>query len=142
MAGLRIVLGIVAFTVLASAAVLHVFWAFGGRLAWLAGAPEVNGHALFQASRSATLAVAAALMAACVLLVHRILGTPPLPLSGRMSAGASWFLAVAFTARAVGDFRVLGFFKVVQGTRFAAMDSWLYSPACLLLGMAFAVAAM
>ena len=55
---------------------------------------------------------------------------------------ASWItwlaflLAVALVARAVGDFRLVGFFKRVRGTRFARMDSVLYAPLCLVLGVA------
>jgi hypothetical protein len=45
----------------------------------------------------------------------------------------SYLLAAGLFARAVGDFRFLGFFKRVRGTRFATLDYFLYSPICLLL---------
>lgn len=34
-------------------------------------------------------------------------------------------------ARAVGDFRLVGFFKKVKGSEFALMDTLLYSPLCV-----------
>jgi hypothetical protein len=42
-------------------------------------------------------------------------------------------LSFAMLARAVGDFRLVGFFKTVTQSRFARLDSWCYSPLCLVL---------
>lgn len=39
--------------------------------------------------------------------------------------------------RAVGEFKYVGFFKRVKGSKFATYDSWLFSPFCLLAGGAF-----
>ena len=44
-------------------------------------------------------------------------------------------LALILVARAVGDFRLVGFFKRVRGSRFAKLDSLIYSPFCLALGI-------
>jgi hypothetical protein len=44
-------------------------------------------------------------------------------------------------ARAVGDFRLVGFFKTVRGSTFARMDTRLYSPLCVLLGIGMALIA-
>jgi hypothetical protein len=44
-------------------------------------------------------------------------------------------VALALFARAVGDFRLVGFFKRVKGSVFARMDSRVYSPLCVLLGL-------
>jgi Protein of unknown function (DUF3995) len=49
--------------------------------------------------------------------------------------------AVVLIVRAIGDFRLVGFFKRVRGSRFARMDTLLYSPLCLALGAALAVLA-
>jgi hypothetical protein len=42
-------------------------------------------------------------------------------------------------ARAVGDFRYVGFFKRVRDSRFATLDTRVYSPLCFVLaaGVAF-----
>ena len=45
-------------------------------------------------------------------------------------------VGIVLLARAVGDFRYVGFFKRIHGTGFAIMDTRLYSPLCLLLGLA------
>jgi hypothetical protein len=44
-------------------------------------------------------------------------------------------VALALLARAVGDFRLVGFFKRVKDSVFARMDSRVYSPLCVLLGL-------
>jgi glyoxylase-like metal-dependent hydrolase (beta-lactamase superfamily II) len=57
----------------------------------------------------------------------------------------SWLcyaLALGLFARAVGDFRYVGFFKKVRGSRFARMDTFLYSPLCLMLSLGVTVVAI
>jgi Protein of unknown function (DUF3995) len=114
-------------------AALHVVWAFGGT--WGAGAaiPETGGRRSFALSRFATLALAAALAAAVIVLARAelILTSAP-PWASRWPAAA---LGVAFLLRSMGDFRLVGFFKSISGTRFARWDTRLYSPLCLLLGL-------
>ena len=50
-------------------------------------------------------------------------------------------LAFVFIGRAIGDMRYVGFFKRVRGTRFARLDTRVYSPLCLALGAASALIA-
>jgi hypothetical protein len=47
--------------------------------------------------------------------------------------------ALGLFARAIGEFKYVGFFKRVRGSRFARRDTLLYSPLCLWLaaGVAF-----
>ena len=47
-------------------------------------------------------------------------------------------MAAVSLFRAVGDFRVAGFFRTVRDSRFARWDSLLYSPPCLLIFVALA----
>jgi hypothetical protein len=50
-----------------------------------------------------------------------------------------WVLAAVFAARAVGDFRYVGFFKRVRDSRFARRDSRLFSPLCAAIALAAAM---
>jgi hypothetical protein len=43
--------------------------------------------------------------------------------------------------RAIGDFHLIGFFKRVRGTRFASLDTAVYSPLCLALALGVFVVA-
>ena len=38
--------------------------------------------------------------------------------------------------RAIGDFKLVGFFKAARGSAFARRDTLLYSPVCLTLALA------
>ena len=116
---------------------IHVYWALGGRALKAAALPEVDGRPAFTPRPVMTLGVALALLLAA-LLVAVTGGVLATPLPHRLARGLTALLALAFLARAVGDFRLVGFFKRVRGTRFARLDSVLYAPLCLLLGLAAA----
>ena len=51
-------------------------------------------------------------------------------------------LALALFARAIGDFKYVGFFKRVRDSRFAGLDTLLFSPLCLLLAVGVAAIAL
>jgi hypothetical protein len=95
--------------------------------------PEVDGRRAFSPSRSATLAVACALfIAAALVAISGRLLEDPFPRS--FVRVATIVLGVLLVARAIGDFRLLGFFKQKNRSRFARLDTLLYSPLCLALG--------
>jgi hypothetical protein len=116
-----------AFAVLA---LLHFYWALGGAggTGSSAAIPEVNGVPVFKPTKAGTAAVGLVLLAtaAIVLLEVRLL-----------IAGA----AAVLVLRAIGDFRLVGFFKRPNPSRFARMDTRYYSPLCLALGAALAAIA-
>lgn len=122
---------IVVFAVLAS---IHVYWALGGRTGSLAAVPELHNRPAFVPSSLATFAVAIGLVGCAVLVAASaglIASTPPV-------SWVTWLafaLALVLLARAVGDFRLVGFFKRVHGTRFARLDSAVYAPLCLCLAL-------
>ena len=116
------------FTIFVGLAALHVFWAFSSRAGLQGFVPTENGSPVFRPGRATTLAVAALLVFAAGISLWR--GAWP-------DAGASWVprlgivvIAVVFAARAVGDFRLVGFFKRVRGTPFARNDTLVFSPLC------------
>jgi len=99
-----------------------------------AAVPSIGGRPVMAPSRTATLAVAvilvlfAGLVAATAGLVR--LAPPPAVLSW-----LSYGLALGLLARAIGEFKYVGFFKRVRGTRFATLDTFVYAPLCLLLAV-------
>jgi Protein of unknown function (DUF3995) len=102
--------------------------------------PSAGEKPLFAPSRTATFAVAAALVV-CAILVSATGSLIEIGLAQGVLAALSYALALGLLIRAVGDFRYVGFFKRVRGTRFAHMDSLVYSPACALLALAVAAVA-
>lgn len=120
---------------------LHLFWAFGGRWGIGVAVPIVDGRPAFEPSAAASIVVAIGLACAALVALTRG-GLIPSPLPDAAAQWMSIALAAIFFARAVGDFRLVGFFKRVRRTRFATWDTRLFSPLCLLLACGFlAVAA-
>ncbi len=115
---------------------LHVYWAFGGRGVSVSAVPHVDGRPVFSPSRAMTLLVAACLAAAAVVALAQgeVLSLPVPPAVSRVAALA---IGAVFLLRAIGEFRLVGFFKRVRGTPFATWDSWLVSPLCVLIGTGF-----
>jgi hypothetical protein len=117
-------------------AVLHIYWMFGGRWGKAAAIPEVYGRRAFDPSPRATfLAATGLLFAAVVALLRGHVIFPFLP-----AILVQWVLiaiGIIFVLRSIGDFRLVGFFKRVQGTSFARRDTWLFSPLSLLIGVTF-----
>lgn len=119
-------------------ALLHFYWVFGGRKGLYAAIPEIDGKPAFQPSVAATLVVAIGLTLCAFLLA----GTSGLVSISVPHSALSWLtraLALVLLLRAIGDFRLVGFFKRVRGSRFARLDTALYSPLCVLLAIGVAV---
>jgi hypothetical protein len=117
-------------------AVVHVYWGAGGRTGAGAAVPEVEGKPAFTPGPNAILLVALALTVAALVVLGRARLWQPVQVPAWLFTVGTWVLAVVFLLRAVGDFRLVGFFKRVRGTRFARRDTLFYSPLCLALGVA------
>ncbi|MEZ5840420.1 MAG: DUF3995 domain-containing protein [Hyphomicrobiales bacterium] len=120
-------------------ALLHAYWAFGGTFGKAAAIPEINGAPAFEPSAAGTMLVAAGLLA-CALVIGIAAGLTNG--SGDLRGLAGWVaygLAAALLLRAVGEFRLVGFFKRVRGSAFSRMDDFVYSPLCVALALAIVV---
>jgi hypothetical protein len=118
----------------------HVCMAMGAMSGVSGAVPSVDGKPLFVPSRRSTLAVAAVLSAFALLVAAAAnlveTGLPP-----RLLVWSCYALALGLLARAIGEFKYVGFFKRVRGSRFAVMDSLVYSPLSLALAVGVAVVA-
>jgi hypothetical protein len=119
----------------AALGLMHVYWALGGRAGKSAAVPEIDGRRAFVPSTFGTLAVAAALFfaAAVVAIAGGLFGVGGFRSVFRILA---YGLSATFFARAIGDFRLVGFFKRVRHTRFARLDTTVFAPLCLAFGFA------
>lgn len=124
---------------------IHFYWALGGTLGKAGAVPTRPGgggenRPVLSPSPVSTAGVGVSLlaMAAIVAMTSGIV-QPWLPAT--FLRGTCVGLAVLFAARAIGEFRYLGFFKRVRGTVFAARDSAIYSPLCLVLALVIALIA-
>lgn len=110
---------------------IHIYWAFGGQIGLRKVIPlNQNGEPLFTPGPLITIIVATLLALVGFYFICGAFGLHDF--RGAMAYPA-WVVAVLFLARAIGDFRYIGFLKRIGGSDFARMDTLLYSPLCLLI---------
>ena len=127
-------------TIFAVIALVHVYWALGGQWAAVAAVPQVPVQGLvvtvrpaFKPSGWITLLVAAALLMIAGLVCMRV-GWGMAAVHHPALLWVISAIALLMFARAIGDSNLVGFFKEVKDSRFARLDTWVYSPLCLMLG--------
>ena len=128
--------------VLCALAALHLYWAVGGRWGAEAAVPERSGKPLFRPGPAACVVVAALLLCAAVVVWSKPSGWSRSFMPHGWSTVGTLGVALVFIVRAVGDFRWVGFFKKERTTRFARLDTVLYSPLCLILGIGSLIVAL
>jgi len=116
-------------------------WHFG-MVAWptqgrTGAVPSVDEKPLFVPSIAATVVVGLVLLLFAVL-VAATAGLVQVGVSPKVLSWACLALACGLLARAIGEFKYVGFFKRVRGSRFATLDTVVYSPLCLLLAVGVA----
>ena len=134
--------GILLAVIFAALAGLHFYWAAGGRWGISVSIPTIPNAALgsrraFSPGPFATVLVAVALLMAMLTILGQLgwWGTTMPPWIFRWATRS---IAALFFLRAIGEFRLVGFFKRVHDTPFAHWDTWLFSPLCLAIaGIAF-----
>jgi hypothetical protein len=114
---------------------LHFYWALGGRWAIDSVLPEKqDGKILFTPG-----ALASAVVATGLLIFGVITATHYSFLNqyanNTIIDSSTWFIAIIFLLRAIGDFKFVGFFKKVKNTRFANNDTRWFAPLCVLLSL-------
>lgn len=137
--------GVLLAVIFALISLFHLYWAAGGELGRAVVVPTVaspgrGGARVFKPSAGGTILVAFAFLVAVGVILGR-LGFLGDIVPHRIFRWGTWAIALVFFLRAVGEFRLVGFFKQVRDTPFAYWDTWLFSPLCLLIAiMAFTLA--
>ncbi len=131
--------GILLAVVFAALSLFHLYWAAGGTFGKAATIPTVAGRRSFDTSPLGTILVAVALLIAMLIITGQ-LGMLGEVIPEWIFKWGTWCICIIFLLRAVGEFRLVGFFKQVQDTEFAYWDTRLFSPLCLAIAaMAFIV---
>ncbi len=134
-------IGCVGAIVMFALALLHLYWAAGGRWGAAVAVPSRGDRPLFAPGPFATLFVAFLLLTASLVMLGRMGIWGTLLPQWFFTAGA-WIIAIVFTARVIGDFRWFGIFKRTADSPFAWWDSRLYVPLCAALAIAAALTAI
>ena len=128
----------IAATLLCPIGAIHVYWAAGGRLGLDSTIPQQSGKPMFKPGPGLTLLVGLLLFSLAALVLWRD-GVITLPLPYVIASFGVPLAALVFFARAVGDFKYVGWSKRVRGSRFARLDDVLFVPLCLTLAICFGV---
>ena len=132
--------GIFLAAIFAVLSLFHIYWAAGGKFGKEASMPTVGGKRSFDPSPAGTILVAVALLIAMFIIIGQ-LGMLGDVIPRWIFRWGAWFICIIFFLRAVGEFKLVGFFKQVRDTEFAYWDTRLYSPLCLAIAiMAFILA--
>lgn len=120
--------------IFSSLSALHFYWAFGGKWGYQAVLPsQKDGTPTLQPNTFATI------MVAIFLLSFAFISSANWGLYTWVDRDMIYYchllLALLFTWRAIGDFKMIGFTKKIKGTPFAENDTKIYSPLCLIIGL-------
>lgn len=116
-------------------AVLHLFWASGGRWGFEKSLPvNESGERIMNPKKRDSLIVGVGLLFFALFYWLKAKGIA-LDLPGWVMMVAGWLIPTVFFLRAIGDFKYVGFFKKLRGTDFGVRDTRIYSPLCLFLGI-------
>ena len=133
-------------------ALLHFYWAFGGKWGFEKSLPsKEDGTLLFipTSFQCAVVGIGLFLMIGFIFLgiidlIYSGISEVENPVSflpNWIYDYGFWVLGGIFTLRAIGDFNYVGFFKKIKNTSFGKLDTRFYSPLCLLIsGMFFWIA--
>ena len=122
-------------SIMATLSILHFYWAAGGQWGMALAVPsDEAGNKVLRISSLSCIAVGTGLLGFAFYYLSKAIARP-----GGINTGISqwviWVLAFIFIARAIGDFRYVGFFKTMKNTAFGQMDTRWYAPLCLYLGL-------
>jgi len=119
---------------MSSISALHFYWTFGGQFGFKSAGPILEGEKKFEPGRGITFIVAL-LLGCLAFLAYQL--TWPYQIFSKIIPYAGYLTSIVFIVRAVGDFNYLGFFKKIYNSNFATLDTRVFSPLCLLLGISY-----
>ncbi|MEZ4886838.1 MAG: DUF3995 domain-containing protein [Chitinophagales bacterium] len=134
---MQTLLSFLLFTIFLLLSLLHLYWALGGKWGFNQALPtNEQGERILNPSSFASAIVGFGLLlfAAYYLLKGEFIVAAVVPKWVVKYGG--WGISAIFLLRALGDFRYVGFFKSIKNTNFGTMDTKLYAPLCLLIGVA------
>ena len=119
--------------------IIHFYWAFGGKIGYMKAIPEIKGKPTVKPGFVITIIVAIFLL--IFGAIAHILGFYNLTSNsyGKYVIYLGYFLSIIFILRAIGDFKLIGFFKTVKSSEFSKYDTLYYSPLCLSIGIVFLI---
>ena len=114
----------------------HFYWLFGGKWGGDQVFPTKNNNSPpITIPKLPTLIVAFGLWFIGLIYLNKS-GLVSISFPDWLIRYGAWFIPCIFILRAIGEFKYVGFFKKIKGTKFAKADTKLFSPLCLFIGLA------
>ena len=132
---MTILIGIILSLIFIAISLLHFYWAIGGRWNFLSVVPtKETGERIMNPGTFSSIVVSIGLfLFAILILIKTNLISINIPMW--LFNYGCWILALIFIARAIGDFKYVGFFKKIKDTDFGKADTKYFSPLCLFIGV-------
>jgi hypothetical protein len=129
------ILSILLSLILIGLGMIHFNWVIGGKFGFAASLPtKENGERVINPKKIDSAIVGTGLTVFGVFyLVKSEFFEYNLP--DWIIDYGSWIIPIIFLLRAVGEFKYIGFFKSVKKTDFGKLDTKLFSPLCLIIGI-------
>jgi hypothetical protein len=130
-----IILSIVMSVVLLGLGIIHFNWVIGGTYGFDKSLPtKANGEKVLNPKRIDCAIVAVGLTAFGLFYFFQS-GVIEFEGATWIFKYGGWIIPAMFLLRAIGEFKYVGFFKSIKATEFARLDSKLFSPLCLIVGI-------
>lgn len=112
---------------------IHFYWSTGGSIGYASSLPaDENGNVLLAPGIIDCIIVAIILLVFAFVYIFTLDHRKPKIFNYLIIFG-QWVIPMLFLIRAIGDFKYVGFFKQVTTTEFAYMDTYYFTPLCLLI---------
>ena len=132
---MKIILARTLTTIFFVLAMIHFYWALGGKWGFESSLPSNEQGIRILAPKTIDSVIVGTILLlfgffylfSLILLKNKILIL--------IRNIGLWIIPMIFVLRAVGDFKYVGFLKQIKGTVFANLDTIFYSPLCLIIGL-------
>ncbi len=115
---------------------LHLTWFMGGTYGYHESIPaRADGSPLFR-PKKIHIAIVSKVLSTFAIFYLVLVGIVPIDIPAKLSQYLVWIIPILFLLRAIGDRRYFGFFKKIKNTDFAEIDTKIYAPLSLAIGVA------
>ena len=129
------ILSIVLCVILMGLGTIHFYWAIGGKFGFSESLPiKENGESVLDPKKIDSALVGMGLTVFAIFYVFKS-GLMEYHLPEWIMLYGGWAIPILFLLRAMGEFKYVGFFKSVQKTEFGKLDTKLFSPLSLIIGI-------
>lgn len=129
------ILSILLSLILIGLGLIHFNWVNGGKYGFAESLPtEENGERVLNPKKIDSAIVGIGLTAFGIFYILKS-GLTEYNLPDWIMKYGGWIIPIIFILRAIGEFKYVGFFKSIKKTDFGKLDTKLFSPLCLIIGI-------